>query len=266
VVVENKPGAGGRLVAEALKNSDPASPTYMVGPNATGLFQSLLYPASVLKYDYLNDLAPVAMIASYPLGMAVSNKIGVSNAKEYVSWLKANPKEALFGSAGLGGHTHFTGLQLGKAAGVPMTVVPYKGNGPLMTDLIGGQVPAGILVAGDFLQHQKSGQLKVIGIFSSKRSPLAPDVPTFIEQGYDIDAGDAWIGMWASAKAPKAEVARMQDAVQKVLAMSDVRETLTERLKMNPDFRPSDELARVQRKEIEQWRPIVKASGFTPDQ
>jgi tripartite-type tricarboxylate transporter receptor subunit TctC len=266
VVVDNKPGAGGRLAAEALKNSAPDGATYMIAPNATPVFQALLYPVSVLKYDLLTDLAPVAMLVSYPLAMAVGAKTGVTNAKEYVAWAKSNPNGGLFGSAGLGGHTHFTGLLFGKTAGVPMSVVPYKGNGPLASDLIGGQVPAGIMTAGDIVQHQKSGQVKVIGVFGSKRSPLMPDVPTFKEQGFDVDTGDAWTGMWAPAKTPKAELDRMQAAVKQVLAMPEVRDILIHKATLNPDFRPAAELDAIQRKELAYWGPVIKESGFKPEQ
>jgi tripartite-type tricarboxylate transporter receptor subunit TctC len=266
IVVENKPGAGGRLGAEALKNSPPDGLTYMVAPNATGVFQALLYPVSVLKYDLLNDLAPVAVIVSYPLALAVGTKSGVNNVKEYAAFVKGKPQQGMFGSAGLGGHTHFSGLQLAKAAGVEMNVVPYKGNGPLAIDLIGGQVPAGIMTAGDIVQHQKTGAVKVIGVFGAKRSPLLPDVPTLIEQGYNVDTGDAWTGVWAPAKTPKAEIDRMQNALQQVLAMPDVRDILINKQTMQPDFRPAAELDKLQRKELEYWGPVIKATGFRPEQ
>jgi tripartite-type tricarboxylate transporter receptor subunit TctC len=266
IVVENKPGAGGRLGAEALKNSPPDGLTYMVAPNATGVFQALLYPVSVLKYDLLNDLAPVAVIVSYPLALAVGTKSGVNNVKEYAAFVKGKPQQGMFGSAGLGGHTHFSGLQLAKAAGVEMNVVPYKGNGPLAIDLIGGQVPAGIMTAGDIVQHQKTGAVKVIGVFGAKRSPLLPDVPTLIEQGYNVDTGDAWTGVWAPARTPKAEIDRMQNALQQVLAMPDVRDILINKQTMQPDFRPAAELDKLQRKELEYWGPVIKATGFRPEQ
>ena len=266
VIVENKPGAGGRLGAEALKNSPPDGLTYMVAPNATGVFQALLYPVSVLKYDLLNDLAPVAVVVSYPLALPVGTKTGVGNVKEYAAYVKGKPAQGMFGSAGLGGHTHFTGLQLGKVAGVEMNVVPYKGNGPLAIDLIGGQVPAGIMTAGDIVQHQKTGAVKVIGVFGAKRSPLLPDVPTLIEQGYDVDTGDAWTGVWAPAKTPKGELDRMQAALQQVLAMADVRDILINKQTMQPDFRPAAELDKLQRKELEYWGPVIKATGFRPEQ
>ena len=266
VIVENKPGAGGRFAAEALKNSAADGLTYMIAPNATGVFQAVLYPTSVLKYDLLADLAPVAVVVSYPLALAVTSKLGVGNARDYAALVKRKPESGMFGSAGLGGHTHFSGLQFGKAAGLDMTVVPYKGNGPLATDLIGGQVPAAVMTAGDIAQHQKSGAVKVIGVFGAKRSPLLPDVPTLMEQGYDVDTGDAWTGVWAPAKTPKAELDRMQAALQQVLAMADVRDILINKQTMQPDFRPAAELDKLQRKELEYWGPVIKATGFRPEQ
>jgi tripartite-type tricarboxylate transporter receptor subunit TctC len=266
VIVENKPGAGGRLAAEALKNAAPDGQTYMLSPNATAVFQHVLYPASVLKYDLLTDLAPVAMVVSYPLALAVNTRTGVSSVKDYIGWVKAHPKEGSFGTAGLGGHTHFSGLQLAKAAGVDLSVVPYRGNGPLVTDLLGGQVAAGIMTAGDIAPHQRGGQVKLISVFGARRSPLLPEVPTLIEQGFNVDTGDAWTALWAPAKAPKAEMERMQAAVKQVLAMPEVRDILVGKQTMTPDFRPGSEVDALVRKEIGYWSGVVKATGFRPEQ
>ncbi|MGY2491739.1 Bug family tripartite tricarboxylate transporter substrate binding protein [Cupriavidus sp. CP313] len=266
VIVDNKPGAGGRIATGMLKHSAPDGLTYMVAPNATAIFPTLLYPPATLKYDLLTDLSPVAVVISYPLALVVSSQTGVTNVKEYVAWLKAHPKETVFGSAGLGGQTHFTGLQFGKAAGVPLNVVPYKGNGPLATDLIGGQLAAAVMTAGDILPHTRGGKVRIIGVFSSKRSPLLPDVPTVAEQGVKVDAGEAWTGVWAPAKTPKAELERMQAALGKVLAMPDVRSMLEEKAVLQPDFRDAADLDRLQRKELAYWGPVIKASGFKPEQ
>ena len=125
---------------------------------------------------------------------------------------------------------------------------------------------AAIMIAGDILPQQKSGKVKVIGVFGSKRSSLMPDVPTFMEQGINIDSGDAWAGMWAPAKTPKAELDRMQAALKQVLALPEVRDFLINKATLNPDFRSADELDKLQRKELTYWGPIIKATGFTPDQ
>jgi len=266
VVVENRPGIGGRLGAEALKNAAPDGLTYMVAPNATPVFQALFYPVSVLRYDHLTDHTPVAALASYPMALAVSTKTGTSTGREFINWVKANPKSGLFGTAGLGGHTHFSGVLLGKAAGVDLTVVPYKGNGPLVTDLLGGQVPAGVLTAGDIIQHERDGKVKVVGVFGSKRSPLMPNVPTLLEQGFDVDTGDGWTGMWAPAKTPKAELDRMAAAVRQVLALPEVRDIMMNKANLNPDFGDAAEVSRRVRKELDYWANVIKVTGFTPQQ
>jgi len=266
VIVDNRPGAGGRLATGVLKNSAPDGLTYMVAPNATTIFPTLLYPPAALRYDLLTDLAPVAVVISYPLALVVSSQTGVTDVKGFVEWAKAHPKEAVFGTAGMGGQTHFTGLQFGKATGVPMNVVPYKGNGPLITDLLGGQLASAVMTAGDIVPHAKGGKVRVIGVFGAARSPLLPGVPTVAEQGVQVDSGEAWAGIWAPARTPKAELDRMQAALARVLAMPDVRATLQTRATLNPDFRPATELDRLQRKELAYWGPVIKASGFSPDQ
>lgn len=266
ILVENKPGAGGRLAAQSLKTSAPDGLTYMIAPNATPVFQTLLYPPAVLRYDMLKDFAPVGILVSYPLALAVGQQTGLTSAREYVAWVRANPAQGSFGSAGAGGHTHFTGIQLGKAIGVNLQMIPYRGNGPLVTDLLGGQVPAGVMTAGDILPHQKSGKVRVLGVFGATRSPLLPDVPTFVEQGITIDTGDAWTGMWAPARTPKAELDRMQNALKHVLGLPEVRDILINRATLNPDFRSGEEMDKVQRRELAYWAPIIKATGFSPDQ
>jgi tripartite-type tricarboxylate transporter receptor subunit TctC len=205
-------------------------------------------------------------VISYPLALVVSNDTGAKDVKQYLKWLASHPQQTMFGTAGLGGQTHFTGLQFGKAAGVQLNVVPYKGNGPLTTDLIGGQLPAAVMTAGDILPHARSGKVRIIGVFGEKRSPLMPDVPTVAEQGINIESGDAWAGVWAPAKTPKAELDRMQAALGKVLAMPEVRSVLEERATLQPDFKPAAELERLERKELGYWGPIIKASGFKPEQ
>ncbi|GAB3354477.1 MULTISPECIES: Bug family tripartite tricarboxylate transporter substrate binding protein [Giesbergeria] len=265
VMVDNKPGAGGRLAVQTLKTSAPDGLTYMLAPNATPVFQMLLYPETVLKYNLLTDFTPVGLVVSYPLALAVSNHTGAKTAKEYADWVKNNPKDATFGSAGAGGHTHFTGLQWGKIIGQELQVVPYRGNGPLATDLLGGQIAAGIMTAGDIIQHQRSGKVRVVGQFGAKRSPVLPDVPTLMEQGYKLDAGDAWTGMWAPAKTPKAEIERMQSGLKHVLGLPEVREILVNKATLNPDFRSGEEMDKLQRKELQFWGPIIKESGFKPE-
>lgn len=266
VIVVNRPGVGGRLAAEAVKNAAPDGLTYMVAPNATMVFQHLTYPVSVLRYDMTTDFTSVAQVTSYPMAMVVNAGIGVKTAKDYVAWLKANPDKGTFGTAGQGGDTHFNGLQFAKIAGLNMTVVPYRGNGPLVTDMVGGQILTGNMVAGDALQHVKSGKLNFIGVFAPARSPLIPDVPTMAEQGFDTGGTNAWMALWGPARLPKSELQRMQAALSQVLAQPDVKEILLTRFLMVPDYQPGSQVDQQLKAELAHWGPVIKASGFTPQQ
>jgi tripartite-type tricarboxylate transporter receptor subunit TctC len=266
VIVENKPGAGGRLAAQAVKAAAPDGLTYMIAPNATFVFQHLTYPVSVLGYDMTKDFTAVARINSYPMAMVVNTGTGVKDAKGYVAWRKTPAGQATFGTAGLGGDTHFNGLVFGKVAKIEMTVVPYRGNGPLLNDLIGGQIFAGNLVAGDALQYVKAGKLTYVGVFSKKRSPLLPDVPTMVEQGFETGGDDGWMGIWGPAGLPKAEVERMQRALQFALGLQEVKELMASHYLQVADYRPGSEVDKTLAAELAYWGPVIKASGFTPQQ
>lgn len=264
VIVENKPGAGGRIAADALLAAPADGLSFMVAPNATPTFQMLVFGHQV-KWHIERDFTPVATLASYPLGMGVALNTGASNAREFVAWVKANPGKASFGTPGLGGQNHFLGVAFGKAAGIELPVTPYKGSPPMVTDLLGGHVPAAISLMDGMMAHHKAGKIRVIGVFTKERSPLMPEIPTFAEQGVDVSGGEGWTGMWAKAGTPAADVERVQRAVQKILAQPEVQQTLSGKLSVHPHFRDGRAMAALQREELAHWEPIIKASGFKPE-
>lgn len=264
VIIESRVGVGGRLAGDALMTAAPDGLTWMIAPNATPTFQTLVF-ANQLKWSLWRDFAPVAGLVSYPLGMGVSLQTGATNAQEFVRWVKANPGKASFGTPGLGGQNHFLGVQFAKVAGIDLPVTPYKGTPPMITDLLGGHVPAGVTLMDELLKHHRAGKARVIGIFSDRRSELMPDIPTMAEQGFKVSSGEGWTAMWAPAKTPAAEIARMQQAIQKVLAQPGVREYLTTRLAVTPHYRNAEEMAQAQREEIATYEPIIKASDFKPE-
>ena len=264
VIIESRVGVGGRLAGDALMTAAPDGLTWMIAPNATPTFQTLVF-ANQLKWSLWRYFAPVAGLVSYPLGMGVSLQTGATNAQEFVRWVKANPGKASFGTPGLGGQNHFLGVQFAKVAGIDLPVTPYKGTPPMITDLLGGHVPAGVTLMDELLKHHRAGKARVIGIFSDRRSELMPDIPTMAEQGFKVSSDEGWTAMWAPAKTPAAEIARMQQAIQKVLAQPGVREYLTTRLAVTPHYRNAEEMAQAQREEIATYEPIIKASDFKPE-
>jgi tripartite-type tricarboxylate transporter receptor subunit TctC len=263
VMIESKVGVGGRLAADALMTAAPDGLTWMIAPNATPTFQTLVF-GSQLKWNLWRDFAPVAGLVSYPLGMAVSLATGATNVREFVAWVKKNPS-ASFGTPGLGGQNHFLGVQFARAAGIELPVTPYKGTPPLITDLVGGHVPAAVTLMDEMLKFHRTGKVRVIGIFSDKRSDLMPEIPTMAEQGVKVAGGEGWTAMWAPIKTPAAEIERMQRALQKVLATPQVRDTLVTRLSVMPHYLNGPQMAQRQRDELAVWEPVIKASGFKPE-
>lgn len=140
VIVDNKPGVGGRMAADLVLAAPADGLTFMVAPNATPTFQMLVFKDQI-KWNSLRDFVPVASFASYPLGMGVPASLGVNNAREFIEWVKKNPGKASFGTPGLGGQNAFLGVQLAKTANIDLPVTPYKGSPPMVTDLVGGMCP-----------------------------------------------------------------------------------------------------------------------------
>lgn len=264
VIVDNKPGVGGRMAADMLLAAPADGLTFMVAPNATPTFQMLVFKDQ-LKWNILKDFSPVASFASYPLGMGVAANLGISNAREFVEWARKNPSKASYGTPGLGGQNAFLGVQFAKAAGIELPVTPYKGSPPMVTDLVGGHVPSAISLLDGMMAHHRAGKIRIIGVFTKERSPLMPDIPTFAEQGIDVTSGEGWTGIWAKAGTPKAQVQRMEKAIQQVLQMPEVKEVMSQRLLVHPVFRNGSELDALQRAELAHWEPIIKASGFKPE-
>lgn len=264
VIVDNKPGVGGRMAADFVLGAAADGLTFMVAPNATPTFQMLVFKDQI-KWNSLKDFVPVASFASYPLGMGVATNLGVNNAREFIDWVRKNPGKASFGTPGLGGQNAFLGEQLARAAGIDLPVTPYKGSPPMVTDLVGGHVPSAISLLDGMMAQHRAGKIKVIGVFTKERSPLMPDIPTFAEQGIEVTSGEGWTGMWAKTGTPAQEVQRMEKAIAQVLQMPEVKEVLSQRLMVHPVYRNSAQMDALQRAELAHWEPIIKASGFKPD-
>ena len=224
MIIENKVGVGGRLAADALMAAAPDGLTYMIAPNATPTFQTLVF-GSQIKWDIWRDFAPVAGLVSYPLGMAVSLRHRRDQRARVRRLGEEEPAAATFGTPGLGGQNHFLGVQFAKAAGIDLPVTPYKGTPPLITDLVGGHVPAAVTLMDEMLKYHRAGKVRVIGIFSDKRSELMPDIPTMAEQGIKV-AGAATAGPRCGRRRrhrrPRSSACRRR--CSKILATPEVRE------------------------------------------
>jgi len=223
IVVENQPGAGGIVGTSALVKSPPDGFTLSIVSN-----NHVIYP-SVYKsvpFDAVADITPIAVIGSTPIVIVVNSKVPANNAKELIALLKANPGKYNYGSSGNGTILHLAAAMFFDEAGVTATHVPYKGVGPMLTDLIGGQVEIGALSLPSVQQHLKSGALRAIGVGTAQRLAAAPEIPTMVEQGLPNYLVEGWFAVIGPAKMTPADVKRIHDAFVTAFATPEVREAM----------------------------------------
>ena len=263
IVVENRPGADGRLAAEALKSAAPDGRTLMISPIAVTVFAPLTH--AKLRYDPILDFAPVSLAANFQMALAVGPGSPAKTLHEYIAWARENPAKATYGVPLAGGPTHFFGVMLARTTGVDLAVVPYKGSAPLVNDLLGGQVPAGITVLSQLLKHHDAGALRILGTTGSQRSPMAPDVPTFKELGFAALAGTGWQAFHTSAGTPRPTIDRLSAAIASAIKSPEIAARLLA-LGLEPVGSTPDELASRVAEDAARWAPIVKASGLRADE
>jgi tripartite-type tricarboxylate transporter receptor subunit TctC len=260
VIVENRPGAGGNIGSDNVAKSPPDGYTLLLGNVGTNAINASLYRK--MPYDAANDFAPVALVASSTLIMVVHPSLQVKSISDLVALAK---RERLnFGSAGIGTPQHLASELFNAMAGITMTHIPYKGAAPLLNDQLGGHVSLAIVGLPVALPHIRTGKLIALGVTSSARSPVVPDVPTIAESGLPGYEVGTWYGVLAPAGTPREIVNKLNNEIVKYLQKPEVREQLQrqgfEALSSTPD-----EFAAHIRTEIVKWAKVVKESGATAD-
>lgn len=260
-IVENRTGAGGQLAVIATKAAAPDGSTLLLTPmSMLGVYP---HTYSKLPYDPVADLTPVTMGVTFDYAIAVGPGVpdSIRNIHDLMAWFKANPAKANIGSPATGSTLHFVTVLLGRAAGVEITHVGYRGSNPAITDMMGGNLPALCAPLGSFLNQPK---LRVLASSGSARSRFLPDVPTLAEQGFRDMVYSEWYGFYLPAKAAPATVERLNAALREALAGPDVIEALAT-FGMEPAPSSPAQLADALKVEIDRWGPIVKSIGFTAD-
>jgi tripartite-type tricarboxylate transporter receptor subunit TctC len=261
VVVENRAGAGGTIGSEAVAKSAPDGYTLLLGTSSTHAVAPSLYPK--LGYDPVRDFAPAVLIGTATVLVLVHPSVPVRNAAELITYAKANPSKLSYGSTGNGSISHLIAEYFKSAAGIQMQHVPYKGDSPLATDLLSGQVQVAFGTAAAFLQHVQSGKLRALAITDAKPSPIAPNLPTVAETVRDFEALQ-WFGFFAPAGTPRDVVLRMNGDINKVLQMRDVVDKL-QGLGIAVSGGSPEQFATFLRGEAGKWAKIVKDSGAKVD-
>jgi tripartite-type tricarboxylate transporter receptor subunit TctC len=260
VLVENRPGADGRIGAEVVAKSAPDGHTLFI-PNAGVI---TINPALFAKmsYDPVKDFAPVTQVATIVIVLAAHPSLAANSVGELVALAKAKPGALHYASAGNNaGIPYLAGALLRDKAGIDVVHVPYKANAQAQQDLLGGQIQFMYDTLAATLPHAKSGRLKVLAVVGSQRSPVLPEVPTLTQAGYPGTEGDAWAGLLAPGGTPRAVVEKIHADVVAVLQQAEVRERLTA-LGLNVIGNKPDEFAAVIKADTAKWAAVIRANNI----
>jgi tripartite-type tricarboxylate transporter receptor subunit TctC len=264
IIIDNRPGAGGRIAVESAKAGAPDGSVLLLSPASMIVLYPHLYKP--LGYDPVQDLIAVTTVCAFPFVLSVGPLVprDVRTLADFIQWCKANPKLASYGTSGAGSMLHFAGMMLARAANFDFTHVPYKGASPALQDLLGGQVASTVGVLGIALPHIQAGNLRALAMTGATRSSFLPDVPTLTEAGFPGLEITEWQGLFVPAKTPPAVVHALNRSVRDALDTAEVKAGLI-KLSFEAGGTSPEQFADIVRADIARWEPIVKASGFTPE-
>ena len=259
VIVENKAGAGANIGAEAVARAEPDGHTLMFGTSAPLAINVSLFKK--INYDPVKSFTPIIQLGHLPNVLAVHPSVPAKNVRELIAYGKANPDKLSYASSGNGASSHLAGVMFNNVAGTDFVHIPYKGTGPALVDLIGGQVAMAFTDVLTALPHIKAGKLRVLGVTTKERSQALPEVPTVAEQGFEGFDVSVFFGLVVAAGTPKDVIDTLNRAFADALKQPEVRSTL---LSQGLEFAPStapEELAEFIKSEVAKWRPVVQKSG-----
>ena len=260
VVIENRPGAGGTIAAEAIARAAPDGYSLLMASSGHASTPSLYK----LPYDAIADFAPVTIVAVAPSVLVVHPSVPVKTVKDLIAFAKAHPNELLFASSGNGSPAHM-GLELLKLnTGVKMVHVPYKGTAPSITDLLAGRVSATASSVVSTMPHVRMGRLRALAVTSGKRSLGVPEIPTVAEAGIPGFANDVWYALFAPAGTPRSVVTRLHEEIATSIAQPALRERMLA-AGLEPLGNSPDEFAAYLRAEVAKWAKVIKAAGVRLD-
>lgn len=262
IVIENKPGAGGNIGGEQAAKSPPDGYTLFVGTVGTNAINAGLY--SKMPFDHLKDFAPVILLSKVPNVLVVNPSLPANSVQDVIKLAKAKPNELTFASSGVGTSIHMSGELFKSMAGVQMTHVPYKGSGPMLIDLISGQVNMAFDNLSAAIQHIKGGKLKALATTGSKRALTLPDVPTVQESGLAGYDSTSWNAIYAPAGTPKEVIDRLNRELNAILSSAETKKFFADQGAEAGGGTP-EELAAFTRAETTKWAKVVKDSGAKAD-
>jgi tripartite-type tricarboxylate transporter receptor subunit TctC len=262
VVIDHRSGASGMIGADIVAKAPPDGYTLMVGSSAETALNVALFPK--MPYDPVRDFAPITLAIVTPLALVVHPSVPIKSVKEYIVLARAKPRSMTFGSAGAGSIHHFAGEWLRMLTRIDIVHVPYKGMGPAIIDLLGGQIPSGFATLLPALQHVKAGKLRALAVTTQERVPLLPGVPALAETlpGFDVTQ---WNAVWAPAATPKDVLDKLSTEITRIVQSADYKARMTDQAALAIGNSPS-ELAAFQKAEIDKYRKIARQANMKLDQ
>ena len=261
IVVDNKPGAGGRIALNMVKNAKPDGQTVIVLPSGPMVLFPHVYKK--LDYDAVKDFTPVSQIARFQFGVVASPAAGVKNVGEMIAKAKANPGANSYGTPGAGTLPHFMGVLMEQSAGVQLNHVPFQGGAPANNALLGGHIDYKFDVVSETAELHHSGKARIMAVTGSKRGPQVPEVPTLKEAGVNMEA-TAWFAMYGPAGLKGETLSRLEKAMMKIARQPALKDKLT-KLGYDPIGSSSAELAAAQKADLARWEKPIKATGVQLD-
>jgi len=260
-VVENRAGGGGAIGTTDVARAAPDGYTILFAADPVTTLQLVV---KNLQFDVLRDFTAVTQVTTQPLAVAVHASLPIKTLQELVAYAKANPGKLSFAHSGTGTGQHMSGELLKKMAGIDMVHVPYKGGGPAVQDLVGGQVPMGVLGSTPLIPHHKAGRIRIVAFTSKERFAPMPEIPTVHESGFPgFDTGQ-WLGLLVPRGTQAEVVSRLHGETVKALALSDVKERLAQAA-LEPVGNTPAEFSAYFRSETEKWAKVIRAAGIKPD-
>jgi len=259
VVVDNRGGAGGTIGTELAAHANPDGYTLTMGTTTTHAIAVAAY--SKLRYDPVKDFAPIALVASAPYLLVVHPSVPARSLKEFVAHVRSQPGKLNYGSAGQATTTHLVMATFAGRAGLDMTHIPFKGNGPATTAVVGGEVQVLFGAVPPLLGHVGTGRVRSLAISSGKRSQALPEVPTVAESGYPGFDMTLWLGFFAPHGTPPAVVKRLESALVGIVQSPETRELMTKQ-GVEPQSMGSADLAKLVKAEIETYISVFKSAGI----
>ena len=261
VVIENRAGAGGVIGSLVVAKSPADGYTLVFGTIASHAILPILQKPT--PYDPVKDFAPVTLVASTPNVLLANPAVPVKSVAELLAMARSKPGTVNFGSTSLGGSPHMSGELLKAAAQIDMLHIPYKGTGPAITDLVGGQVQVMISTFASALPHVKSGRLRALGVTSARRSTATPEVPTLMESGVPDYDYSTWYALFVPARTPRPVIDKLNQATRQTLATADMKQKFDAQ-GVEAWSNTAAELGAYLRAETEKWGTVVRAAGIPP--